>query len=317
MYNNQGYGQGYGNQGQGRGQVGFGGLGFVVKGVASGIGLASESIHARKEKKAAKKMAEEEAARHAEEAHHSQSQSPAPGPREQSDYGMPPTQGSRHQSDYGMPPTQSSGEQPGYGVPPAYEEKEEHHVRPEKEQLYSSDEKQPSHASGKGVHNGELEHEEGDEEQWDLDDAQDELIAREPIYPKNRPFERDPRKITQHFIDDYPIPQGMRPHGRLTLPVVLPQRRPKDRSRGFIRAYAPELMNAGIDQAMFLDFLETFNTASQASPWLNAINMAGLALLPLHLAPGIGQAATVALYLTVELMKNMQSRKRYEFVLCN
>lgn len=157
---------------------------------------------------------------------------------------------------------------------------------------------------------GRRAQEDGDEEQWDLDDAQDDLLRREPVHPNKRPFARDPKRMVQYFFDDYPLPQEIQSPGRLTLPVVLPQRRPKDRTRGFIRAYAPELMNAGIDQDMFLDFLETFNTATQASPWMNAINMAGIALLPLHLAPGIGQAATVALYLTVEIMKNMQSRKR-------
>lgn len=45
------------NQGQRRGQVGFGGLDFLVKGVTSGIGLASVSIHAYKEKEAAQKLA--------------------------------------------------------------------------------------------------------------------------------------------------------------------------------------------------------------------------------------------------------------------
>lgn len=277
MYNNQGFGRG--NQGRGnagnvgsnqRGglQIGLGGLGFYAKGIAAGIGLASESIHAHKEKKNAKKMAA------ADEARQSQSQSPY-------------------------------GEQGRSGPPPSYGEHAEQYVRPEK---------QRSHSNEKGgAADGERELEEGDEEQWDLDDAQDELIEREPVNPKNRPFTPDPKKIAQYFIDDYPVPQGMRSHGKLALPVVLPQRRPKDRSRGFIRAYAPELMNAGINEAMFLDFLETFNVASQASPWMNAINMAGIALLPLHLAPGIGQAATLALYLTVELMKNMQSRKRYVF----
>ena len=71
------------------------------------------------------------------------------------------------------------------------------------------------------------------------------------------------------------------------------------------------MMSVGIDQSMFLDFLETFNTASQSSPWLNAVNMAGLALMPLHLATGAWAAVSVALYLTVSLMKYIQSRKRY------
>jgi hypothetical protein len=42
------------NQGR-RGTVGFGGLGFVVSGIAAGVGLASEIIQHHKEKKAAKK----------------------------------------------------------------------------------------------------------------------------------------------------------------------------------------------------------------------------------------------------------------------
>lgn len=327
--------------GRGGGLFGMNPIGMVVKGVASGIGLASEGIHAHKEKKAAKKAAE------AEEAHRSQSQSPAQGPPDQADY-MGRPQGSRQQSetsshhgsgvqpdymgrpqgsrepsdnnarqgpvpqaDYGTP--QGSEAQPDYGAPPTYEEDEKHHVRPEKQRSASSEKGE------KGAHEGERELEEGDEEQWDLDDAQDELIEREAVQlesvgPKKRKFEKNPKTTAQNFINDYPLPQGYHPHGRLTLPVVLPQRRPKDRSRGFIRAYAPELMSNDIDEAMFLDFIETFDMATQASPWINAINLAGLATLPLHLAPGIGQAVTVALYLTVSLMKNMDSRKRYVFI---
>jgi hypothetical protein len=158
-------------------------------------------------------------------------------------------------------------------------------------------------------------HEEGDEEQWDLDDAQDHLpsISVE-AGPKKRPFERDPMKITQHFINDYPVQPG-HIHGRLALPVVLPQRRPKDRSRGFIRAYAPVLMSCGIDQAMFLDFLETFSLASQANPWINAINLAGFAFMALP--TGISQAASLALMIAVKVVSNMDSRKRYVMIIAH
>ncbi|PMD34289.1 hypothetical protein L207DRAFT_468538 [Hyaloscypha variabilis F] len=163
--------------------------------------------------------------------------------------------------------------------------------------------------SSESIQREAIIHEEGDEEQWDLDDAQDHLpsISVE-AGPKKRPFERDPMKITQHFIDDYPVQPG-HTHGRLALPVVLPQRRPKDRSRGFIRAYAPVLMSCGIDQAMFLDFLETFNLASQANPWINAINLAGFAFMALP--TGISQAASLALMIAVKVVSNMDSRKRY------
>jgi hypothetical protein len=153
-----------------------------------------------------------------------------------------------------------------------------------------------------------LVHEERDEEQWDLDDAQDQFtptISAETQRPKASPH---PKVTTQNFIDRYPAPVSL-PQAQLALPVVLPQRRPAERSRGFIRAYAPELETVGVDQAMFLDFLETFNEASQASPLLNAINLAGFAFMALP--TGISQAATVALYLTVEVAKAMQSRARY------
>jgi hypothetical protein len=243
------------NQGRG-GTARAGPLGFVVSGIAAGVGLASESIHHHKEKKAAKKAADVQ---------------PEP-----------------------------SGPQ----SPPAYEE----HTHKGAE--YAGEEKKGAQYAREEKKGAEHSLEEGDEEQWDLDDAQDELIS-EASNPKNRPFERDPKKITQHFIDDYPVPQAIQ-KANLPLPVVLPQRRPRDRTRGFIRAYAPDLMNCGIDQAMFLDFLETFNLASQSSPWLNAINIASIAFMPFP--TGISQAASIALMLAVQVAKNMQSRHRYDFL---
>ncbi|KAF2008397.1 hypothetical protein BU24DRAFT_381971, partial [Aaosphaeria arxii CBS 175.79] len=61
----------------------------------------------------------------------------------------------------------------------------------------------------------------------------------------------------------------------LTLPVILPQRRPKDRSRGFVRAYSPVLSQAGINEDTFLDFIDTFNATLLPNPYLQAINLAG------------------------------------------
>ncbi|KAE9379547.1 hypothetical protein N431DRAFT_303924, partial [Stipitochalara longipes BDJ] len=228
-------------------------LGLIVSGVATGIGLVSESIHHHNEKKAAAEKAASEQ--------------------------LPPLTQSptNFHSDYSEPIQK-------FGEAGATNQREES----EKEMIV---------------------HEEGDEEQWDLDDAQDHI----PSYsadsgPKQRPVEHDPTKITQNFINDYPLQPGQA-LGKLALPVVLPQRRPKDRSRGFIRAYAPVLMTCGINQAMFLDFLETFNLASQASPWINAINLAGFAFMALP--AGISQAAGLALMMAVKVVSNMDSRKRY------
>jgi hypothetical protein len=53
--------------------------------------------------------------------------------------------------------------------------------------------------------------------------------------------------------------------GRLQYPVMIPQRRPEDKSRGWVRAYAPALMDCGIDQYTFLNFLDAFHESSKVS----------------------------------------------------
>jgi hypothetical protein len=67
------------------------------------------------------------------------------------------------------------------------------------------------------------------------------------------------------------------------------------------------LMNCGIDQAMFLDFVETFNLASQSSPWLNAINMASIAFM--HFPTGIPEVASLAPMPTVQVIESHSSRR--------
>jgi hypothetical protein len=146
-----------------------------------------------------------------------------------------------------------------------------------------------------------------DEEQWELDDAQDELINGASSDDKSP---RDVGQLTDTFVLRYPPPAYTEhaPAPRLAFPVILPQRRPKDRSRGFIRAYAPALAHCGIDQATFLDFLETFNQASLASPWLSAINLAALGTS--FLPHGIAIAVSIAIQTAVGVAIEIQSRSR-------
>ena len=59
----------------------------------------------------------------------------------------------------------------------------------------------------------------------------------------------------------------------LPFPVVLPQRRPRTKSRGFVRAYAPVLADLGIDQAAFLEFLTGLHKAAQAYPIFDIIQL--------------------------------------------
>ncbi|KAK8119986.1 uncharacterized protein PG998_004612 [Apiospora kogelbergensis] len=74
-----------------------------------------------------------------------------------------------------------------------------------------------------------------------------------------------------------PVAALMSDGSRLPDPVVIPQRRPKDRTRGFVRAYAPDLARCGVDQATFLQFIDGLNASVAASGAVQAINLAGAA----------------------------------------
>ena len=99
---------------------------------------------------------------------------------------------------------------------------------------------------------------------------------------------------------------------QLSSPVIIPQRRPKDRTRGFIRAYAPDLSRCGIDQRTFLQFIDNLNSSVAASGAVQAINLAGAAAgaVPASVfvgAPVIGLAVQVAAGVYTEV----QARKGY------
>jgi hypothetical protein len=67
-------------------------------------------------------------------------------------------------------------------------------------------------------------------------------------------------------------------------------------------------MDSGIDQTTFFEFLDLFDRASAASPWLNAINLAGLAFS--FLPMGISMAISVAIGIAVKAAMEVQSRAR-------
>ncbi|KAG0652626.1 hypothetical protein D0Z07_0120 [Hyphodiscus hymeniophilus] len=148
--------------------------------------------------------------------------------------------------------------------------------------------------------------EEGDEEQWALDDAVEEQSTQTPT-SEEEPIQ-DVNLITDAFMRSHP-PPAYAATGRLPCPVILPQRRPRDKKRGFVRAYAPVLGDCGIDQATFLDFLKTFHDASKASPWLNVINasaaIAGMA--PSVIAMGVSIAVQVVTRTAMEVQARTRS----------
>ena len=117
------------------------------------------------------------------------------------------------------------------------------------------------------------------------DGIEDVLQAEQPHLPK------ESRSLAKAFVNRHPPPSD-RSDGKLEAPVVLAQRRPKNRARGFVHAYAPSLGDVGIDQETFIDFIDTFNQALEPNPWLYAINLAGLAGMeapdPFMLLIGLG-----------------------------
>ncbi|GAB1316908.1 hypothetical protein MFIFM68171_07118 [Madurella fahalii] len=127
------------------------------------------------------------------------------------------------------------------------------------------------------------------------DDAEREAVREEP---ESQP-PKEPNDLAKAFLNRHPRLPDQNPNSKLGLPVVLVQRRPKARARGFVRAYAPVLADVGIDQETFLDFIDTFNKALEPNPWLYAINLAGLAGVESHeplmmlLGVGVGMATEV------------------------
>ena len=110
---------------------------------------------------------------------------------------------------------------------------------------------------------------ESDEEAWELNEAADEVAQSQSIsgsqVPKGNwasPASVD--AIAKSFLSRHP-PGDQPPSKRLEVPVVLPQRRPQTKMRGFVRAYAPVLEDCGISQAAWMDFLDHFHESIKVS----------------------------------------------------
>ncbi|KAK7921535.1 heterokaryon incompatibility protein-domain-containing protein [Apiospora marii] len=111
-----------------------------------------------------------------------------------------------------------------------------------------------------------------DEAVWELDEAQDQVAGTSVEVTGTT--EEEMANPADSFLQVHPRPSSV---GMLALPVVITQRRPGSRVRGFVRAYSPLLENVGIDQSTFLDFLDKLNKSAEPSPWIQAINLASFA----------------------------------------
>lgn len=245
-------------------------MGRLIKLIGSGIGLASEAIAARK-----------------------QSSSSSEG----ANAGESSRSGARSGPAINEPP-------------PQYVEVPDDQA----EKLIASGKAVPADYKG-DENSGYQEHddndtasEEGDEEQWQLDEAIDEHLTHTPS--EEEPAQ-DVNQLTDAFMRSHPPPayaDSVQVGGKLPCPVIIPQRRPRDKKRGFVRAYAPVLEDCGIDQATFLEFLKTFHTASKSSPWLQVVNIAaaGAGLAPSAIAMGV----SIAIQFAVGVAMEVQTRSR-------
>ncbi|KAI5271056.1 hypothetical protein E4T47_05627 [Aureobasidium subglaciale] len=163
---------------------------------------------------------------------------------------------------------------------------------------------QPEPSSGRERPANEFE-----EDAWELDEAQDELVgilrnreANEPSDPATF-AERLISRLPPYSFEDLPASQE-----KLPFPIIIPQRRPTDRSRGMVRAYPPILSDRGIDQATFIDFIETFNKSTQASKWIAALNLASIGTIWLPTVTSI----LVSMAITAVTTAAMEVQGRYK-----
>lgn len=244
-------------------------LGSAVRGVAGGIGLVSESVSSYKEKRNADKNASGQ-----QPAQPAPALAPAPAPAPQA---INNAAGHELQGDSyisAQQPQASSNaavyELPGVSHQPVYQK------------------------------------DDTTERQWELDDTQSELLANPQGDPPSSQGAKGDADLATTFIREHGsvLPTGQ----KLEMPVILAQRRPKNRSRGFVRGYAPILEDVGIDQATWLDFLDKFDAATMASPWIQVLNFAEIGGFFVPFAPSI--AISAAVYLTIEVTKDMHSRQK-------
>lgn len=194
-----------------------------------------------------------------------------------------------------------------------YETGESSHLGPPAVERRPSSEKKGHHEDDDDDDSSSIDSSDlgNDKAEWALDEAAEELNRPPPSYEQatvETPASEE--EVARAFMNQHkltPTPsQTFRP---LPCPVILPQRRPKDKSRGFVRAYAPLLGEcSGIDQKTFIDFINGIDLASKTSPVFDVINLACFAV---GFVPNpIAMAVTIAVQVANQTAKEIQSRHR-------
>ncbi|PQE07921.1 fad binding domain protein [Rutstroemia sp. NJR-2017a WRK4] len=157
-------------------------------------------------------------------------------------------------------------------------------------------------------------YDEDDEGDWLRDETQCELSSYKEEDETNM------NQITENMTKSQAeVPTASPgPLHALPVPVIIPERRPGSKHRGFVRAYAPILNDCGIDQTTFIEFLKGFEGAIKASPYFNVVNIAAalstLASVGAAAVPSaIIHVAAIAVHVSIEAgrrayMSNAQNK---------
>ncbi|CAJ2501914.1 Uu.00g047670.m01.CDS01 [Anthostomella pinea] len=262
-------------------------MGFLVRAVGSGIGLASEAIHdyrarSRGDGSASPNPETVSASSQAS----SSAQAWAPGTAAQ-ELGLSPPYSEKPYSE------KSKAAEAGYD--------DEHDDS-------SSDSEDDVGGAARAA----------DEAAWELDDMAEQVAP--PSYDESTtgaryevtPGDSDEVKIAKEdqMVRDMvrmagPAPQPVR---RIPCPVIIPQRRPRNKDRGFVHAYAPLMQGCGIGQEVFSKFLKDWLSVSKADPWIDVVFVAAgvVGLIPEVASQVVGTVVQVI----AGTAKELQSRYR-------
>ncbi|KAB8226310.1 hypothetical protein BDV33DRAFT_226825 [Aspergillus novoparasiticus] len=152
-----------------------------------------------------------------------------------------------------------------------------------------------------------------DKEAWELDDMAERVRSRTgEEAPVMSPDEPEDVKIKKReaMVRKLVSMAGPPTHSsrRLPCPVIIPQRRPRKKDRGFVRAYAPVLADCGISQDVFMEFLEDLDQVNKASRWIEVVFVAGaiVGCVPSAIATAIG----LVIQVVAGTARELQSRHR-------
>jgi hypothetical protein len=132
--------------------------------------------------------------------------------------------------------------------------------------------------------------EDEDEEEWKLDEVTDFIDP--PSYEESEAHHEegehdDPKKLIRNVLILAPPITEFK--GPIPVPVVIPQRRPRAKGRGFVRAYSPVLDNSALNERTFLEFLRCFHMASKVDKiTTNAVSYS----LTIHRPPKVSKSSS-------------------------